>query len=257
MQPKKFSKIGSHIKAGISKHSPEILIGVGIAGMLTTTVLAVKATPKALTLIEEKKKEKGLERLTVVDTVKATYKCYLPAAGLAAASIACLVGSNKISAKRTAVMTTAYTIADTAYREYRSKVIETIGEKKEEAIRDKIAKDKIEKNPVEKNEVVIIDKGNTLCYDVLSGRYFKTDIDKIKKAENELNRTLIYDMYVSLNDFYRKVGLEELPLGDELGWKCDDGLLELSLSSQLTSNDEPCLVINFNVSPRYDYYKLG
>lgn len=257
MQPKNFSKIGTGIKASVIKHSPEILIGMGIAGMLTTTVLAVKATPKALSLIEEKKKETGLERLTMVDTVKATYKCYLPAAGVAAASIACLVGSNKISARRTAVMTTAYSLADTAFREYRSKVVETIGEKKEEAIRDKIAKDKIEQNPPEQNNVVIIDKGNTLCYDVLSGRYFKTDIDKIKKAENELNRSMIYDMYVSLNDFYRKVGLEELPLGDELGWKCDDGLLEFYLSSQLTSKDEPCLVISFNVSPRYNYDKLG
>ena len=257
MQPKKKKKIGDDIKASLAKHSPEILIGCGIAGMLTTTVLAVKATPKALHLIEQKKKEKGLERLTMVDTVKATYKCYLPAAGIAVASIACLVGSNKISTKRTAVMTTAYTLADTAYREYRSKVIETIGEKKEEAIRDKIAQDKIDKNPVEKNEVIIIDKGNTLCYDTLSGRYFKTDIDKIKRAENELNRALLYDMYVSLNDFYRKVGLEDLPMGDDLGWKCDDGLLELSLSSHLTSNDEPCLVISFSIAPRYDYYKLA
>lgn len=46
-----------NMQTAVKKHSPEILTGIGIAGMITTTVLAVRATPKALILIEEKKDE--------------------------------------------------------------------------------------------------------------------------------------------------------------------------------------------------------
>ena len=130
------------------------------------------------------------------------------------------------------------------------------GEKKHETVKDAIAKDKIEKNPIAMQEVIITEKGNTLCYDVLSGRYFKGDIDKIKKAENELNRQMRDEMYISLNDFYYEIGLENIKLGDELGWNINEGYIDLSFSSQLASDGTPCLVIDYAVAPRYDYRVL-
>ena len=69
MNKPNFSKIAKDAKRVLSKHSPEILTGIGLAGMITSTVLAVKATPKALKRIEEAKEEKG-EELTKVETVK-------------------------------------------------------------------------------------------------------------------------------------------------------------------------------------------
>ena len=79
---------------------------------------------------------------------------------------------------------------------------------------------------------IITDKGNTLCFDSLSGRYFKSDIDKIKRAVNNLNRELTYDMYVSLNDFYDELDLDHTKIGDELGWNLDDGLIDVYFGSQ-------------------------
>ena len=78
--------------------------------------------------------------------------------------------------------------------------------KKEQSVKDAIAKDKLEQNPIVSREVIITEKGNTLCYDVISCRYFRSDIDKIKKIENELNRRMRDDMYISLNDFYYELG---------------------------------------------------
>ena len=89
-----------------------------------------------------------------------------------------------------------------------------------------------------------------------SGRYFKSDIEKIKKAECELNRQMLDDMYVSLNDFYYEIGLDSVKLGDELGWNVDSGYIDLSFSSQLASDGTPCLVIDYSVAPRYDYRNL-
>lgn len=255
MSKTKLTDVTKNLKTSIEKHTPEILMGFGIAGMITAIIVAVRSTPKAIKLIEEKKQETGSEKLTIGETVKTAWKCYIPTAALAATSTVCLIGSSKVNLRRNAALATAYKIAETAHREYRDKVIETIGEKKETAIKDKIAKDKVDNNPSRNCEIYITNNGNTLCYDVLSGRYFRTNIDKIKKVENELNRRMLLENYISLNDFYDELGLKHTKMGDDLGWKVENGYLDLSFSSQLTEDDEPCLVIDYGVEPKYDYYK--
>lgn len=214
---KEIAKSFLSLKTAIKKHSPEILTGIGIAGMITTTVMAVRATPKALILIEERKEEIGAEKLEAMDMVKTTWACYIPAAITGTLSVACLIGASSVNARRNAALATAYTLSESALKDYQGKVIEMFGEKKNEAVKDAVAKDKVEKNPVVTREVIITEKGNTLCYDAISGRYFKSDIEKIKKAECELNRQMLDDMYVSLNDFYYEIGLDSVKLGDDLG----------------------------------------
>lgn len=253
---KEIAKSLLSLKTAIKKHSPEILTGIGIAGMITTTVMAVRATPKALILIEERKEEIGVEKLEAIDMVKTAWACYIPAAITGALSVACLIGASSVNARRNAALATAYTLSESALKDYQGKVIEMFGEKKNEAVKDAVAKDKVEKNPVVTREVIITEKGNTLCYDAISGRYFKSDIEKIKKAECELNRQMLDDMYVSLNDFYYEIGLDSVKLGDELGWNVDNGYIDLSFSSQLASDGTPCLVIDYSVAPRYDYRNL-
>ena len=126
------------VKRGLGKRSPEILLGIGIASGITATVLAVKATPKALELLTEKRYEKygdtlkeddsydDMPELKLVEVVKATWKCYIPAAISGAASIACLLGSHSVHAKRNAALATAYKLSETALNEYREKVVEEI-----------------------------------------------------------------------------------------------------------------------------------
>ena len=253
MNKPNLSKIAKGIRMSISKHSPEILTGIGIAGMVTTTVMAVRATPKALILIEERKEEIDVDKLTPIELIKTTWTCYIPAAITGGLSIICLIGASSVNTRRNAALATAYTLSESALKEYQGKVIETIGEKKEQSVRDAIAKDRIDKNPVSSREVIITEKGNTLCYDAVSGRYFKSDIDKLKKAEIELNRRMRDEMYISLNEFYYEIGLNPISIGDDLGWNIDHGYIELSFSSQLTDDGNPCLVIDYRVTPRYKY----
>ena len=238
----------------LTKYSPGILTGIGITGMIGATFMAVKATPKALYLIETKKEEAEVEELTSVETIKTCWKCYMPAALTTVVSAACLIGASTVSAKRNAALATAYSISEAALREYQEKVVEVIGEKKEKAVRDAVAKDQIERDPVTKSEVVIIDSNsNTLCYEPLSGRYFKSTIDKIKKAEIKLDRQMIQEMYVSLNDFYWEIGLDGTDLGDKMGWNLSKGYMDLSFSSQLADDGTPCAVIVYGIPPVYDY----
>ena len=238
----------------LTKYSPGILTGIGITGMIGATFMAVKATPKALYLIEAKKEESEVEELTPVETIKTCWKCYIPATLTTVLSAVCLIGASTVSAKRNAALATAYSISEAALREYQEKVVEVIGEKKEKAVRDAVAKDQIERDPVTKSEVVIIDSNsNTLCYEPLSGRYFKSTIDKIKKAEIKLDKQMIQEMYVSLNDFYWEIGLDETDLGDKMGWNLSKGYMDLSFSSQLADDGTPCAVIVYGIPPVYDY----
>lgn len=237
------------------KHSPEILTGVGIAGMITAGVLAVRATPKALRLIDEKKADisEG-EKLPSIEAVKAAWKVYVPAVLTCILSTICLVGANSVNQRRNTAIAAAYSLSESALKEYREKVVETIGERKEQAIRDDIAKDRIAENPV--RMVLVSDRGSTLCYDSLSGRYFKCDIECLKRVVNDLNRRMRDEMYISLNDFYCEIDNPDLPptkLGDMLGWNIDKGYIDLSFSSHLTADGTPCLVLDYAVVPEYEY----
>ena len=263
MSKPNLSNLLKNAKTFASTHSPEILTGIGIAGMITTTILAVKATPRAMLLLEMERELKNAEsdrdesvELTPVEVVKATWKCYIPAVVTGTMSVACLIGASSVHVKRTAALATAYKLSETALTEYREKVIETIGENKEKSVREKVHKEQIDSNPVSKNEVIITKKGSTLCYDAISGRYFKSDIDKIRKAENNLNKKMLNDMYVSLNDFYDELDLDHINIGYDLGWNLDDGLINLDFSSHIADDGTPCIVVDYRVAPKYGFSKF-
>lgn len=245
-----------HLKAItrlIRQKSPELLAGIGIAGMITTVVLAVKATPKAVRIID-KLNEESDKPVTKTEVVKATWKCYIPMAIAGTTSIACLVASFTLNAKRNAALTAVYALSETARKEYSEKVTELFGEKKHEEITDAIAKDKIDKAPVSKQEVVITERGDTLCYDSISGRYFRSDIEKLRKAENDLNKRMLSENYLSLNEFYYEIGLDGIKIGDWLGWNVSTtGMISLKFSSQISNDGTPCIVINHDTPPEYDY----
>lgn len=253
-----FKSVITTIGSGLSKRSPEILVGLGIAGMVTGTIMAVKATPKALVLMEEinntvskeDKKERGKAITTKVG------KVYLPALGVEMLSIACIIGGTSVNLRRSAMLATAYSLSESTLREYQSKVIEEIGENKEKHIRDEIVKDKIQKNPVSNNEVFITSIGNQLCYDLFSGRYFTSDIEKLRSIQNNLNERLMQEMYLSLNELYYELGLRCTEQGNELGFNMNDGLIKFDFSAQLADDGRPCIVLGYHVGPRYKYGDL-
>lgn len=249
-------KLFKDAQALVSKHSPELLTGIGIAGMITTTVLAVRATPKALDLIERKKEELQLDpadNLTPIETVKATWKCYVPAAVTGVTSVACLIGASSVNARRNAALATAYNLSATALSEYKEKVIETIGEKKEREIRDKVAEEKLEKNPVNTSAIVVTSKGSTRFMDSITKRRFTSDIETINQIVNRLNRRMINgDDYISLNEFYYEIGLEGCDVGDEIGWNVTRGLIELPdpPHAMVDTDGIPCIVLEYTVAPK-------
>ena len=255
------SKFARDVQTTLSRHSPGILMGIGITGMITTTIFAVKATPKAIQLMDMRKEELEVDELTPLETVKTTCKCYIPAVVTGIVSVACLIGSNSVHAKRNAALATAYKLSETAFTEYRESVLDTVGEKKERVVRDKISEKQIKENPVHSTEVIVTGKGQTLCFDPLSSRYFYSSIEKMNRAANKLNYEINTSPFdnegVTLNDFYYEIGLPGTMTGDGLGWNLRTGLIELYPSAQIVEEceeheGEPCIVLNFTNPPRYD-----
>lgn len=246
------SNIVKSVQAVVKKYSPEILTGIGIAGMVTTTVTAVRATPKALTLIEKRKSELETDQLDKKEIVKTVWYCYIPPTIIGSVSILCLVGASSTNLRRNAALATAYTLSESTLREYQEKIVNSIGEKKEKKIRESLVEEKVVNDPI--RDVILTETGgNTVCYDVISGRYFKSDRDTINRIVNDLNRKMRDEMYITLNEFYYELGLDEIRIGSDLGWHIDNGYIDIDFSSHLSANGIPCLVMDYRVAPVYNY----
>lgn len=250
------AQIVKDVRVSARKHQPEILTGIGVAGMISTVIMAVKATPKALDRMEEVKEihaEDTDKKAFCKDVLLKVAPVYIPAAVIGGLSISCLVGASSVNYRRNAALATAYTLSESALKEYQEKVVETIGSKKEEAIRASIAKDRYEKEPITSREVYITEKGKTTFYDPLSGRYFESDIDALKKIENELNRRMRDENEISLNEFYYEVGLPGTELGEIMGWSIERGYIDLEFIPEKTPDDRPCFMVGHNLRPDYRY----
>ena len=262
-------------KSTLVKYSPEILTGLGVTGMITTTVLAVKATPKALEKIEEKKLEvydeldpievpsQGLPedvKLTKKEIVAATWKCYIPAAITATVSVACIIGASKVNFKRNAALATAYNLSQTALTEYQHKVAEVVGEEKEKEIRRKANDETARKYMSNDNDInsspkfTMISSGEMFhCIDAVGKQKFKGNELTVREALVRLNNRLRDEMTLSLNDFYDELEIDNIPLGDAVGWYVNKvDTIEPYFDIQLIDN-VPHIVVDFLVRPDYDY----
>lgn len=252
------SNVVKTVQTTLHKHSPEILMGFGITGMITTTVMAVKATPKAMERMDSVKKkhaDDSNKKAFYKDVLLNVAPIYIPAALVGTLSVSCLIGSSSVNHKRNTALATAYTLSESALKEYQGKVVETIGEKKEEAVRAAIAKDKVDAAPVVDREIVITGNGTTRCFDPISARYFESDIETIRRSVNELNRRLLINDYISLNEFYGELGLDYTDIGDTIGWRVDRGLVEVTYHAILDKRGVPCLALEYMLAPYHDYDK--
>ena len=188
-----------------------ILTYVGGLGVVATTVMAAKATPKAMQLIKAAEEKKG-EKLTRMETIRATGMTYAPSALLGIATIGSIFGANALNKRSQASLMGAYALVDQTFRDYKTHVEEEYGEEANAHIREKIAKDRYVEHKTELG-------GETkLFYDFYSGRYFNSTMEKVLAAEFALNRQIILGECAYLNDFYQELGIPLTDIGDEVGW---------------------------------------
>lgn len=255
-----FGAIVARARKVTADNAPTILTSLGVTGLVTTAVLTGQASFKAAEVLVQRHHElvdNEFEPLPAIEKTKIVFplvwQYFIPAVGTGAVAITCIIAANHIQTRRAAALASAYTLSQEFFKEYKGKVLEKLGDKKEQEVRDEIAQERVDKNPPSAQIVVV--SGLVLCLDRHTGRYFQSDMETIRRAENDLNQQIINQFYASLSDFYYLLGLEETGDSDELGWNCDE-LLKIDFSTVLGPNNQPCLVIDYNAKPIRDYNRV-
>ena len=199
-------------KSFVNRNSSTILTCLGGVGVLGTAVLTATATPKAMKLLKEAKKEKG-EDLTKMEVVLTAGPAYIPAVLVGASTIACIVGANIINKRHQASLASAYALLDSSYKQYKNKVEELYGIGANEQIREDIIKDKYDEEDISE-----VDDGKSLFYDEMSDRYFEARMEDVLKAEFAVNRKISMWGGVTLNEFYEYMDIPPVEHGGILGW---------------------------------------
>lgn len=230
---------------------------------MTTTVMAVKATPKALQLIEETEKEKG-EKLTTLETVKTMAPTYIPTVLFGVGTVACIFGANILNKRQQVSLMSAYALLDESYKKYRRKVVELYGKETHDEIVNDIA--------VEEANEVYMHASNlgvdctqfleedysdpVLFYDEYGHRYFEAPIEQVILAEYHLNRNRTMRGFALLNEFYEFLGLEQTDYGGEVGWVIeDDGSFWIDFNHRKVTMDDglECYIIEMMFEPTMDW----
>lgn len=255
------------LKYLVNENSTTILTAVGVVGTVGTAYLTGKASFKAAELIAEEEnkinKARAIEvhthlaeieyiRLTPKEKIKKVWPVYIPAVATGITTVVSIVMANKISSKKIAALTIASGISERALQEYKTKVVEKLGARQERNLRDELAQDRVTKNPQKAGQVVVIGTGKVLFYDQHTGRYFESTVEDVKKAINKVNHDIIHFMSSSLTEFYDELGLPATTYTDSVGWNTDN-MIDVSFSTTLSPDSQPCIAIDFNRAPTSDY----
>lgn len=245
----------------LRRHSSTILTCLGAVGVVATAVASAKATPKAIQLLEKVKEEKG-EELTKTEAIINAAPAYFPSVAIGAATIACVFGANILNQRQQAALTSAYALVDTAYKDYRNKVKEMLGEETDVKIRDAIAIDKRKDIDVYAPGCGSIDTSGETClfYDEYRRSYFESTMAAVLNAEYHFNRNFSMRGYASLNEFYEFLGLPPVEEGDVLGWTSwvlaedyEAAWIDFDHRKITLEDGMECYKIELPIPPYYDY----
>ena len=187
----------SKFSTGLRRSSPTILTALGIVGVVGTAVMAVRATPKALKLIKAKKDE-GVGTIT------------------------CIVGIGVMDKRNQAALTSAYTMLNESYKQYRQAAKKVYGEDADNKIHTEMAKDAKVASSDWGYQVYNMDMDpaseQLLFYDLTSKKYFTTTMAAVLNAQYHVNRNLSLRGDCSLNEYLSFLGVDGVDKGDEVGW---------------------------------------
>lgn len=261
----------------VNDNSSTLLTAAGVVGTVGTAYLTGRASVKAARIIDREnlykladqvKADPGVkdngedlsadaitaDLLSRTEKFQLVWRHYLPAAGVGVLTITSIVTANRISSKKIAALVVASGVSERAFQEYKDKVVEKLGVRQDQKIRDEVAQDRMN-NPGNSREIILAGTGEVLCYDMLTGRYFQSTMEEIKRAENRMNYEMIHFQSVSLSMFYDEIGLPPTDYTDSVGWNLNNKF-EIRFSTTMSQDNRPCLAIDFSHPPHLNYDKV-
>lgn len=230
------------------RNSPAILATAAGVGVITTAYLSGKASWRAADRVmdEHLKRHQDSEHiylLTNREKAKLVWKLYIPTGVSAAVTIGCIIGAQRVAGNKALAATTALAVSERAYSAYRDKIIEEFGERKDQSIRDQVVTDEIQRNPPPTH--ILSGPGNVLCQELYTGRYFTSDMETLRKAQNDLNERLVGGTYCTLDEWYDLIGLDYTKASNNLGWTSDKQM-KLEFTTCLSPDGRPVLAFGYN-----------
>ena len=244
------AKLGKMGLAAMNRNLPSILSGAAIAGLVATIWTTYKAAPEIESAMESAKwdkvtdaEEKAEDGESVdVDNVTLnaweTFKAVAPyvwkpvACGVFTAG--CIVGAQVLNVQRLTMLAGAYKLSEEKLKTYEEKAKEILGDKKAEEVHDAMAKELTPDVPDDPNNIISTKKGDMLCYDIFSGRYFRSSVEAIRTAESKMNKRLANGDYATVNELYIWLDLPCIKLGDHFGWNVNDWNLNSTIAAGKT-----------------------
>lgn len=240
------ANLTDHIQNYYRENSVEIMMGTAITGTLATAYLSARAGYIARTTLEAAEVTRGpsttrMERFK--ERIKPTWKLYIPPAVAVSVTVFAIYKGADISKAQTAAATTLLAASERVFAEYKTRVTEELGAKKELAIRDRITQENVSNNPP--SNTIIIGTGKVMCMEEHTGRYFECNADQLQRAANTVNAQMNRGFYATLDDFYYEVKLPSTSTSNRVGWE-NDKLLELRITSAIAPDGNPCLCFSYN-----------
>lgn len=230
----------------VKQNAPAILTSLGVTGLVGTAVLAVKAGKDAQQHLSEQP-----AGLSFKEEIAETWRFYIPVVITGGVAIACIVGAQSLNSKRQLALVGLYTISEGALAEYKEGALEVLGPKKEGEIREKVAKRAIESNNPSK-EFLLANPNEQLFLETMTGRYFNSSVEALRQAQNDINEQILADDYALLNDWYERIGLDRVQIGDETGFN-HKHKVELQFSAipfeQEGEATKPIMVVSYRFNP--------
>ena len=247
----------------VTSNSPAVLTAAGVIGIVGTTVLTYKATVKTVRALDDERYKRNINKVTAGDppaitkmeAFKIVGKYWLAPTAVASLSIASVIGAQYINTKRAAAIAAAYVALEGKQEEYKEKVQELFGEKKAQQVDEAIHKDWVNAHRVAELQVA---PGDVPCLDALSNKLFSSNLETLRKAENDINARINHGDQPSVTDLYAciKGGLEQTRLSDAFGWN-DENMCEMKFTTQMTDDGTPVLVMDFSVLPVGNFWRVG
>lgn len=230
-----------NIRTFVNKKSPEILLGLSIAGYIGSMIVV------SITSTKLERKRKIINNLKKKERIAVYFKAYGPSLAIGALTISAMIGGHKAHLARTSSALAMYQFVRGSLEDHKNEVFSTLGQKKAKLIEGDISEKRMRKVQIPDT---IPGNGTVLCFDDLSGRYFFSEMEILRKSQNDFNKALIDgEQLRTLNDLYYELGLPSIALGSNIGWEVGSKLVDMEFDSKLTINGKPCLVVRHKNLP--------
>ena len=249
------------VKTYLQDHSNTLLGALGIGAFVAAVPLAIKASIKSTDRLNDLANEHGYPNRQ--EYIRATpakvvfgeiWKYYIKAGIAVIGGVTFEVLSMKDSNNKIRAEDLLYTSTAEAYWLYKETVKEQLGETKERHIEEKAAQKRVDEHPVS-NVIVVPGDGDVLCMLAPTNTYFKSSIDKIRRAEIPISKHMHNDIFMSMNEVNDFIGVKAVAGGDSVGWDINhDGEVEFRFDTALADDGvTPCIVVDYVTQPHPNF----